>query len=268
MMSHAAAKSLFEKVAPDLTPAERLAAQAISLHESSYGAGWKEGHGAGSHNFGAIMRPPGDNGPAFQTKDSRPGKDGEQPIEFQGSFKVYPDDEAGALDVVRVALRSNVREAANKGSLDGVAAGMFKNGYYTGTHQSPTINIGLYRDALERAVSKIIAETGEENPFPKVKPAAPSPSSPSPHHSALLPLVEKGSSGDGVDLLVLLLKVLDPGSMLATTKSQVVGEQIEKIVKGFQGSHGLLIDGRVHNLETWPRLIREVTEVLERNRII
>lgn len=159
MLTHLQAKTILETVAPDLTQAERLIAQAVSLHETGYGAGWREGHGAGSHNWGAIMRPPGDAGPFFESTDSNPTST------FTGHFKIYPDDSAGALDVTKVALKPNVRAAAADGDVQAVAQGMFDNGYFTGTSKDPSVNVARYRDALNSALAAIRGGTGENLPF-------------------------------------------------------------------------------------------------------
>ena len=177
MISHTASRALFQSAAPTLTLNERLVAQAIALHETSYGAGWKTPEGLASNNLGAIMRPTSDPGPFFTNPDSNPSGP------FVGHFKVYPTAQDGAADVVAVALKPNVRAAAAAGDLPGVAAAMFANHYYTGTAPDPATNVSRYFSALTNAVNRIVAETKEANPFgPKAQPPAspPAPAPPSP----------------------------------------------------------------------------------------
>ncbi len=253
MLSHSDAKAILEHVAPELTLGERVAAQAVALHESSYGAGWREGHGAGSHNWGAIMRPTGDDGPFFETRDSRPGTTDAAPIGFVGHFKVYPDDAAGALDVVHVALKPNVRGAVEKKDLRAVAQAMHDNVYYTGTSTSSLVNVMRYENALRAAVDKIISETGEDNPFPKASAPQPAPhgSGPSQSPGQSLPVLRPGDSGDAVSLLRAALELLDRGNMLAP--SPHYDDSLSRAVSGFQGMNGLTVD-RVVGPKTWAAL--------------
>lgn len=233
MLTHTDAKIVLQSVAPELSLAERLVAQGISLHETSYGSGWKEGHGAGSHNWGAITTTSKNPADYFESQDSTPTNT------YQGHFKVYPDDGAGALDVVKVGLKQNVRDAAARGDLQLVAQGMFDNHYYTGVSLDPATNVRRYRDALADAISQITAETGEANPFaPKVSPGQPSQSSD-------LPRLSLGSVGSGVQLLSALIG------------SKIVGAfdvELHLAVRKFQAKKGLAIDGVV-GPKTWTALI-------------
>lgn len=157
---HNAAKELVERIDPSLTPAESLAVRAVAHHETKYGKAWPEGAGKGSHNMGAIMT--GELGEActgFRHKDSNP--DGS----FTGCFRIYPDDEAGFRDLIKVLLKSNVRAAAGNGDLHGVARAMFDNHYYTGTSKDPETNVNRYEEALTRNLAEIVAATGEENTY-------------------------------------------------------------------------------------------------------
>lgn len=259
MMTHVQAKNLFEQAAPDLTERERLVAQSIALHESSYGAGWKEGHGQGSHNFGAIMRPAGDEGPFFETGDSRPsGTAGAPAVAFTGHFKVYPDDLHGAADVVKVALKANVREAAVSGDMQGVAQGMFQNHYFTGTSQNPLVNVARYRDALLAAAAKICVETGEANPFPKLPAVPVSPQAPSPSPLPSLPVLRSASRGAAVSLLAACLERLERGHGF-TPPAADFGEKLDSAVRRFQSSNGLAADGVV-GPRTWATLISKLFE--------
>lgn len=233
MLSHTEAKSILENVAPSLTLAERLVVQGISLHETSYGSGWKPGHGEGSHNWGAIMTTSTNPADYFETQDSNPSGP------FTGHFKIYPSDEAGALDVVNVGLRSNVRAAAARGDIQQVAQAMYDNHYFTGTSTDPGTDVRRYRDALSNAISQITAETGEANPF---GPKAPLPPVSSPSD---LPRLSLGCVGEAVQLVAALVDA--PLSEVFTTELLVA-------VRTFQNRKGLKPDGIV-GPQTWAALI-------------
>jgi hypothetical protein len=159
---HKEAKALLAQVDPSLTLAESQAVRAVASHETSYGEGWKAGTGEGSFNMGAIMTgEKEDSCTGFQHQDSNPEKT------FTGCFKVYPNREAGLKDLVRVMLKSNVRGAAIKGDLLGVARAMFDNGYYTGTSHDPETNIERYHQKLRDNLDSIVAATGERDQFEK-----------------------------------------------------------------------------------------------------
>lgn len=159
---HQEAKALLDEVSPDLTSAESQAARAVASHETGYGENWKEGEGAGSFNMGAIMS--GEKEEAcsgFLHGDSNPD------TKFTACFKTYPDRESGLRDLVKVMLKSNVRAAANRGDLLGVARSMFDNGYYTGTSHDPETNIERYHAKLRANLDSILAATGEPDSFEK-----------------------------------------------------------------------------------------------------
>lgn len=256
MLSHTQAKQIFERVAPDLTKAERLVAQAIALHETSYGAGWKDGHGAGSHNWGAIMRPAGDAGPFFETADSRPPEEaGGAAIGFVGRFKVYPSDDDGARDVVRVGLKPNVRAAAKAGDLQGVAEAMHANHYFTGTSFDREVNIARYRDALSEALKAIVGGTGESLPFVLAAARAPAPLS-SPRSSRLvsLPVLRLGARGDAVELWRALLCTWRP-ELAKVQRPDDFDAALAEATHDYQQSHSGLVPDGVVGPRTWARMI-------------
>jgi Putative peptidoglycan binding domain len=247
MMTHGRALRILESVAPELTPSERLVAQSISLHETGYGSGWKPGHGEGSHNWGAITRAASDPGPFFESRDSTPTRS------YVGRFRVYATDEEGARDVVDVALKPDVREAANAGDMQGVAARMYGHGYYTGTSPTPAVNVARYRDKLLEAADSITRATGEPNPFPKGSPGASAPSEPSS-----LPVLQLGAQGVGVSLVAALLERIEPGSGLMRPSDSYTAH-VAEVVRQFQGLSGLLQDG-ICGPKTWRALTDRLWE--------
>lgn len=158
--SHSEAKALLDVVEPSLTVAESQAVRAVAHHETKYGEAWPEGRGRGSNNMGAIMTGQSEeNCTGFQHPDSNPERS------FTGCFKVYPSREAGLKDLVRVMLKSNVRTAANRGDLHGVAAAMFDNHYFTGTSKDPETNILRYETALRNSLDSMLPVTAESDAF-------------------------------------------------------------------------------------------------------
>lgn len=166
MITHTQALAIVTSADPTLTPAENLAVRCISWHESNYGGGWKP-PGVGSNNWGAITkRMPCDESTGFMYQDSKPDGNGGV-ITYRTCFRRYPTPEAGALDVIKVALKPNVRALIATKGLRGCAEGMFANHYYTGVASTPEANIAAYTKALENAKRAILAETKERDPFPK-----------------------------------------------------------------------------------------------------
>ena len=84
------------------TPAERQIVMAVSDLESNYGKGWKEGQGSGSHNWGAVQTKNKENSFIHQDSSAQ-GK-------YKTNFKAYPDDIAGAADVVRNLFKANGKQ--------------------------------------------------------------------------------------------------------------------------------------------------------------
>jgi LPXTG-motif cell wall-anchored protein len=110
------------------TPFEAQLVGAICYLETSYGQGWT-GAGVGSHNWGAIQARAGQS-PSFMTTDSYP--DGTR---YSQAFKSYPDDVAGARDVVHFLYVSMpaVGAALKAGkSVTDVATAMYRSHYFGG----------------------------------------------------------------------------------------------------------------------------------------
>lgn len=165
---------------PSLKPSVSAlqAIQAVALHETGYGRGWK-GAMVNSHNQGAIQCGKLQNEAGECDEgcapygDSRPTPQGQ--VKYGGCFKVYPDDGEGWLDLLRVMGRKNVRQVWDNGDLDAVAKGMRDNGYFGGMCASrgpsplppcsvfsPKMAAAQYANALEVAVLKIARGLGEQ----------------------------------------------------------------------------------------------------------
>jgi hypothetical protein len=116
------AYAIAKRAAPTLTEAEIQYALAVARGESFYGKGWK-GEGVGSKNWGAVQG----SGPAgsFSNKDHH--ADG---TAYTGKFKRYQSDEQGFLDMARILLKQNVRDALARGSLRDAVFAQHSNRYF------------------------------------------------------------------------------------------------------------------------------------------
>ncbi len=190
-VNHQQAKAIVDRALPLLTPNERLVVRGISILETGYGQwGSDPLKGAGSNNMGAITDGSYKQGaPASPTQflhaDTRPWTPqdgGEIPsdgqIHYVTAFVKYPSPEAGFAAVAKTALKQNVKDAANAGSLKGVSAAMRANRYYFGIHptkqerlqgmtteQGIEKNIEAHAKRLAQCISDATKATGEVNPF-------------------------------------------------------------------------------------------------------
>ena len=154
------------------------ALQAVALHETHYGRGWK-GDMQGSHNWGAITcfkknLPDGSCPPGCTPSgDSRPSPSGQ--VSYTACFQRFPDDARGAEVLINTVYRKALtRRIMHSADLDAVAWAMHKNGYFTGVcagggpseappcaEFTPRVAAAQYAEHLERATRKIAAALGE-----------------------------------------------------------------------------------------------------------
>lgn len=129
--------------------------EAVALHESTFGAGWR-GDAAGSNNMGAITAGPGWTGDTFEHKDSRPTTEGTN-VWYWTKFRAYPTPLEGWQDLVRVLYiqRPKVRAAAATGDPRAVAGAMYDSGYYQGQGTTRSARVGGYEQALVNALWEI-----------------------------------------------------------------------------------------------------------------
>jgi hypothetical protein len=163
------------------TPAERQIVMAVSNLESNYGKGWKQGKGSGSHNWGAIQTA-NKKAPQFKHKDSS----------AQGSyvtgFKAYPDDIAGAADVVRQLFKANgkqrmpspqnanramgpaingpgraelITQAAQNGDTNAFSRAMWYTSYYEGTAPDFSERMKVHANAIQKNIDAIASALNE-----------------------------------------------------------------------------------------------------------
>jgi hypothetical protein len=162
------------------TPAERQIVMAVSDLESNYGKGWKEGQGAGSNNWGAVQTKSKEN--SFSHQDSSvQGK-------YVTNFKEYPDDIAGAADVVRNLFRANLKQrmpdpnngnramganingpgraeliqaAAQEGDTNAFSRAMWYTDYFEGIAPDFTDRIMAHANTIQKNVNSIASALGE-----------------------------------------------------------------------------------------------------------
>lgn len=119
------------------TEAELQGVMSVAKHESSFGRGWKPGSPMdGSHNMGAIQCCQADSAGNCPTGSALQGDTHPDGTKYTVCFKTYPDDVAGAADIIRTLYkRKGVPEALRAGSSYRLAEAMFLNSYFEGTCQ-------------------------------------------------------------------------------------------------------------------------------------
>jgi len=162
------------------TPAERQIVMAVSDLESNYGKGWKEGQGSGSHNWGAVQTKNKENSFIHQDSSAQ-GK-------YKTNFKAYPDDIAGAADVVRNLFKANgkqrmpdpnnanramgasingpgrselIKAATQAGDTNAFSRAMWYTSYFEGTATDFAERIRVHANAIQNAVNSIASALGE-----------------------------------------------------------------------------------------------------------
>jgi hypothetical protein len=144
-MTHAEARQVIlqafqQALARAPTGWEAQVVQAVCWGETSYGEGWKKGVERGttepeaviSRNWGAVQYgpPPATPGKSFVTTDTH--RDG---TKYQFAYKMYPDNVAGAADVVSILERNGALGIARKASATAwdIARKMIGSGYAEGS---------------------------------------------------------------------------------------------------------------------------------------
>lgn len=122
--------------------------EAVALHETTFGAGWK-GTGAGSHNMGAVHATSDWTGDTFAATDTEPTSSGGATAYAQ-AFRKYPSAIEGWKDLVRelYVRRSTVRRAASSGNALSVAKAMYATKYFRGQGATDDARIRGYAQAL------------------------------------------------------------------------------------------------------------------------
>lgn len=167
-LPHAEARATLLRVWPswalgEPTPAAVQAMQAVALLESSYGRGWKKGSPMeSSHNWGAVQtkaKPPCPAGTALQGDTHADG------TPYTVCFKVYPDDDAGALDMLATVRRiwgPRRLAALSTGDADRFADAQIGSGYTEGRGKTLRDRKIAYRDGnflpAIRSVAKSLGE--------------------------------------------------------------------------------------------------------------
>ncbi len=150
------AREAFESVihqAPTLNELRILLA--VSLHETTFGAGWK-GDGVGSNNMGAVQATKAWTGETFGATDTHPTSSGGT-IAYDIGFRKYPSPFEGWADLVRVLYVQSprTRAAANTGDAQAVAKAMRAAKFYEGKGATESDRIGNYEQALVNALWEV-----------------------------------------------------------------------------------------------------------------
>ncbi len=124
-------------------------ALAVSTLETDNGNWPNVPAGAGSNNFGAIIKW-APNQPFFQSGDQHADGSG-----FTQSFRTYATPEDGYRDFWHQLMHTNVLDAATENSGTKAVALQYANGYF---EQAPAV----YGQRLADAYTRVLAATGEE----------------------------------------------------------------------------------------------------------
>lgn len=152
---------------------ELQAVQAIALHETGMG---QLGQFPGSHNWGAVQCP-GTWGATECPPDCTMGKDSSPTTKSKSvCFRSYPDDVAGAVDLVRnlTIARPRTQHALQTGDADAIAGAMYAERYYTGVSQNPAQNIAAYAGGIARRAAELARGLGEPVRVQRYRVAPPS----------------------------------------------------------------------------------------------
>lgn len=150
-----AAEAFRSVVGVEPTTNELRILEAVSLHETTFGHGWK-GEGVGSNNMGAIQADKAWLGNTFAYSDSKPTDTGAQ-IRYAQAFRKYANVLEGWKDLVRELYlrRTSVRRAAQSGDPFDVATAMYKTQYFGGFGATAEQRIRGYAQALADSLREI-----------------------------------------------------------------------------------------------------------------
>lgn len=203
---------------------EAQCAQAIAWLEAQYGDGWAHDKaGAGSHNWGAIQAGAGWQGKTFEHADSSPKKDGTNSW-YVTKFRSYPDDTAGASDLVLCVYswhgRIGVMSAARAGDILGVSEELHRTGYYEGYGASVEDRINNHHKAVVSAF-RIFTSALQEDMPPQIQDFEPRG----------VQTLLFGSSGLLVEHLQEKLGINQDGKFGPATKEAVIKFQTDNNLK-------------------------------------
>ncbi len=128
---------------------------AVSLHEATFGAGWRA-PGVGSNNMGALQAGASWAGESFDYSDTHPTDTGGAVV-YDQKFRAYPTALEGWQDLVRelYVRRSSVRRAAQSANPLDVAAAMRATKYFEGQGATQSERIRNYAQALADSLLEI-----------------------------------------------------------------------------------------------------------------
>lgn len=169
MLTHGQAKEIVDSLVP-ITDNESKLIRYMAWHETNYGAGWKEGQGAGSHNMGAITTS-APNELSFQHTDSKFDPKTHKIVTYTTYFAGYETDYDGLNALKNIVLKQDVRDCLANDDWLGAITNVYNHHYFLGLHSHETAegnaaNVNDYFNALSNAAFKIAAVTGETVPLP------------------------------------------------------------------------------------------------------
>jgi hypothetical protein len=127
---------------------------AVSLHETTFGAGWR-GPGEGSFNMGAMHATPSWTGLTFQASDTSPTSTGGA-VAYEQAFRAYASAVDGWADLAATLMsKPQVRAAADSGDPMRMAQAMYDAKYYEGAGATPAERVRGYAQALADSLLEI-----------------------------------------------------------------------------------------------------------------
>lgn len=128
---------------------------AVSLHETTFGAGWRA-PGNAAYNMGALQAAASWTGMRFRYTDTHPTDTGGA-VRYDVDFRAYPNAIEGWKDYVRelYVRRPSVRQAAQNLDVMGVAKAMKRTHYYEGMGKNDAERIRNYAQAIADSILEI-----------------------------------------------------------------------------------------------------------------
>ena len=212
--------------------------QAVAWLESNYGAGWK-GAGIGSWNMGAVQSGHAPCNPAtsFEYTDSHPNPDGTS-TKYTICFRKYPGPVEGMADVARILYK---QMKIDPSSIAAVSSQMYDKHYYEGFGATREVRIAGHVKRLTQGLQAITTSLSEPMP-----PSGGVAESPIPKPPKIPTIPDLALDGPLSVYLELLLSALE--SDADHHRFPIFGHDTDSIVRQFQESRGLKVDGDVGRL--------------------
>lgn len=246
---------------PGLTPGEQQYLLAVARGEGRFGLGWDSvpapntlfasqtaalglvgNEGSGSNNWGAVQGTGSAGNFPHLDHDSH-GKP------YKGIFKRYTTSQEGAVDMARILLKPNVKDAIAKGDMRGAVYAQHANGYFELAPDKYLSAVKGNYDSLAKSLNWPVLLT--VTPPTLLETIAANPLASGPQSSELgsssfsEPSLHLGSVGSGVSRWQQIIGAKPDG---------IFGQNTLSATRAWQSKHGLAPDGQVGPL-TWSKAL-------------